>query len=260
MPSASDASEAKTGRCMECGGAVAADDDFCTHCGAQVGRPGDAVIAPLRGGMGHEPQVAASDAGRAPSWPWLAGLAAAVALAIAAGAAAAHYRAELQSTQTELAASEQQVAKLEAARSALGDELESSKQLSERRAAVLRRADSVLGGIDPILSSVDELKEVTSQIQSARDDFLAASGTLTVSLIDLADYLIGAGGDVNDDRLTVAIDDVNAQIDHAQVLARRLARSDKTYTAAASRFDLRASALSERIQALKKQLNALAGA
>jgi hypothetical protein len=56
------------------------------------------------------------------------------------------------------------------------------------------------------------------------------------------------------------VEDANAAIDAARGHAERLASVDAKYAAAAKRFDLRASRLSQRVEALRQELKKVAGA
>jgi hypothetical protein len=243
--------------CPRCGAQVARDDDYCTHCGERVDGGGATVLA--IGRAAREPQPVTRAGRRLERRSWLLGLALLGAVAIAALLGAAYYRSELDAAKTDLAASEQQVVRLDTARARLAAELSGSKRLSERRAAVLRRANGVLVGVDPLLSSVDELKANTSRIQSARDDFLEASGDAIVALIDLGNYLIETGPSADPAEVDALIDDANAAIDDARSYVSKLAAVDGKYAAAAKRFDLRASRLSRDVEALRQELKAVAG-
>lgn len=246
--------------CPRCGSQVAPVDDFCTHCGEPVERTEEAVVLPLWG-KGQQPEPAApSVAGRPRRWPWLVALALVAGIALTATLSAARYRSELDSAASELAASEREVDRLEAARAQLAAELSGSKRLSERRALVLRRANGVLVGVDPLLSSVDELKRNTGKIQAARDALLQSSGAAIDALVALGNYLLEQGGDAEATRMDAMIENANAAIDAARGHAERLASVDARYAAAAKRFDLNASLLSRRVEALRQELKKVAGA
>jgi hypothetical protein len=243
--------------CPHCGSRVAPADDYCTHCGERVERPAGAVVLPLWR-QGGQPEREAAPARRR-VWPWLVALALVAGLALAATLSAVHYRSELDATSAELSASEREVDRLEAARAALAAQLSGSKRLSERRALVLRRANGVLVGVDPLLSSVDELKRNTGRIQAARDALIESSGAAIDALVALGNYLLETGGAADAARMDALVVDANAAIDAARGHARRLAAVDATYAGAAKRFDLRASRLSRRVEALRQELKKVAG-
>jgi hypothetical protein len=246
--------------CRRCGGRLAYDDEYCTHCGARVEAPGDATVIGI--GATRQPLLPGAVAprerpARARSRLWAAAVALLGVAALAAALTAGYYRDQYRSTSSELAASEQQLAGLEATRDRLAGELSGSKRLSERRAALLRRANGVLVGVDPLLSSVDELKSRTSEIQSARDDFLESSGAAVDALVDLGNFLIEQGESAAPERVDALIADANEKLDRAASSAARLSRYDSAYTAAARRFDLRATRLSRDVEALRRELEAV---
>jgi hypothetical protein len=245
--------------CPHCGTAVAPADDFCTHCGQRAERMPEAVV-PLRHEHGwHEPATQET-AGRRRRVPWLVVLALVAATALASTVAAFHYNSELDSTRSELSATEHQVERLEASRAQLATLLSGSKRLSERRALVLRQATGVLVGVDPLLSSVDELKRNTGRIQEARDALIESSGTAIDALVTLGNYLLETGAAADAAQMDALIEDANEAIDAARGHAQRLASVDTAYAAAAKRFDLRASRLSRRVEALRAELEKVAGA
>jgi hypothetical protein len=247
--------------CQHCGAPLAPADDFCTHCGERTERTPD-VVVPVRHESGwQEPEHATPvTAGRQRRWPWLVLLGLVAATALAAAVAAVRYHSELDSARSELSATEQQVERLEASRAQLAALLSGSKRLSERRALVLRQATGVLVGVDPLLSSVDELKRNTGRIQKARDALIESSGTAIDALVTLGNYLLERGAAADAARMDALIEDANAAIDAARGHARRLASVDAAYAAAAKRFDLRASRLSGRVEALRAELEKVAGA
>ncbi len=69
-------------------------------------------------------------------------------------------------------------------------DLADSKALATRRAALLSQTERVLRAVDPLLSSVDELQGIASEIQTARTSYADASSVLKSDLIALANYLL----------------------------------------------------------------------
>lgn len=164
-------------------------------------------------------------------------------------------RQELADTQSELDASQKQVVALEATRSRLAGELAATKGLSAKRAGVLLRANNVLDGLDPLLTSVDALKKDTNDIQRGRSDFQTAADTLIQTTIELINYLVNTDSDAVDiDRVNGLIDRANNELDTVDLYGSQLSRSDETYAKDAASFDTRATSLSAAVAALKSQL------
>ncbi len=164
-------------------------------------------------------------------------------------------RQELADTRSELDASQQQVAALEATRSRLASDLAATQGVSAKRAGVLLRANSVLDGLDPLLASVDALKKDTNDIQRGRSDFQTAADTLIQTTIELINYLVNTdSASVDVDHVNGLIDQANNELDTVDLYGSQLARSDGKYAKDAASFDTRATSLSASVAALKTQL------
>jgi chromosome segregation ATPase len=164
-------------------------------------------------------------------------------------------RQELADTQSDLEASQEQVATLEETRARLVGELAATKGISQKRATVLLRANNVLGGLDPLLASVDALKKDTSDIQAGRSAFQTAANDLIQTTITLVNYLVDTDSAYADNGYTNdLIDQANGELDTVNSYGSQLSQSDATYSKDAASFDTRATSLSSSVAALKKQL------
>jgi hypothetical protein len=185
-----------------------------------------------------------------------------LALAIATflgGQKLADTRSELAGARTDLAASERTIADLEVARRHLLTEVAAERGISEKRGAVLLRANHVLDGLDPLLASVDALKKDTGDIQAGRIDFQNAADALIQTTIVLVNYLVNTdSSSVDVDYENGLVDQANSQLAAVQSYASQLSRSDTSYSGDASQFDARATTLSNAVSALKKQLRQVA--
>jgi hypothetical protein len=146
-----------------------------------------------------------------------------------------------------------QVDNLKASEVRLTGELASAQEIAAKRAAVLKRANKVLRGVEPLLSSVDELKSIAGQMSTERDNFASDTSTLVDDLVTLANYLLEPGENdyayVNN-----LIDEINSKLANVREGADSLNTFDGDYSAASSRFDGRATALTKSIRALERQL------
>lgn len=246
-------------RCGSCGHLAAPADDFCTRCGTDL----DDATNVLR--LGVTPPLS-SEAASVPSAPPPRGrrdvrAALVVALAVVSVACVAlavatiTSRQELSDTRSELDASQAQVAALEKSRALLAAELASSRDLSRRRAAVLLRANRVLKGLDPLLSSVDDVKQSAATVQSKGDAFVTATGDLIDTTVELVNYLVQTDPDAIDNaHVNDLIDKANGQLRTIDSYTSQLQAARSHYEKVAATFDTRASSFSSAVEALKRQL------
>ena len=202
-----------THACPACHVPASIGDTFCTACGTRL----PAIDAASRAGQSGEDTVVAGP-GTSPSTPEmdnnlgaapvattandppsslrsrrvLAAIATVAVLGIAASAALAIlWRSEaghatrlgtrLDATTAQLHATKAMLASTQA-------RLAATSSLSARRRLVLLRAQTVLAKVDPLLSDADGLKQITVQIQTARDAFAADSSQMTSDLITLENF------------------------------------------------------------------------
>jgi hypothetical protein len=249
--------------CPECLVVAAPSDAFCTACGAEL--PGlEIAPAPARAGISpsthfvqsppaggtstrHRRKALALGAG---GLGVAAGLTGVVLLALAwHNERVDKHRAEatLRGALVSLHSNE---SKLSAAKEVVGKQ----KALLNETAAVLRR-------VDPLLSNVDRLQQVTSDITAGRDTFSADANALVDSMITLGNDLIDAanisGVDVS--YLSGEIDTVNSQIDTVRYESTNLSNYDDSYRAASNAFGNNADAFTKSVRQLQGALRRLAG-
>lgn len=135
-------------------------------------------------------------------------------------------------------------------------DLADSKALATRRAALLSQTERVLRAVDPLLSSVDELQGIASEIQTARTSYADASSVLKSDLIALANYLLDLDDPAYADWSWVnsMISDINGEISTVNYYGGSLTDHDGRYGEATQRFDTRATSLNESVRALQKKL------
>lgn len=249
-------------RCGSCGHLAAPGDDFCTRCGTDLDDATNVlhlgVTPPPSSGAVPVPPLQEGAPARGRRWVRaalaiaLAGLTVAcVALAVATVTS----RQELSDTRSELDASQARVAALEKSRALLAAELAATRDLSRRRAAVLLRANRVLKGLDPLLSSVDDVKQSAATVQSKGDSFVSATGELIDTTVELVNYLVQTDPDAIDNaRVNELIDQANGQLETIDSYTSQLQRARSRYEKVAATFDTRASSFSAAVEALKRQL------
>lgn len=256
--------------CSKCLVVNSADDTFCTACGADlpVGQAKEGVVAstsdppvlsPLIHPVSSEPQ---SEVRRRPQLIVLGVVVAALALVAGVIVFAVLWRAEareanrlssdLSATRSELSSKQAELKETEGA-------LEEARSLSEKRRSVLVRARAVLASVDPILSSVDEIQTHTADIQSERDTLMGDTESLMTNLVTLANYAIQTDPLYMDQGyLNQLIDAANADLYRVRADGDTLGSSDAAYGAASERFSNRASAFTNAIRRLQRQLRQVA--
>jgi hypothetical protein len=87
-------------------------------------------------------------------------------------------------------------------------ELERATELSEARADVLAQTRETLGRVEPLLTSVDGIRQVAVGMQEQRDAFRASADSLTANLIDFANYLLSDPYALSDPRFLTSCAEV----------------------------------------------------
>lgn len=248
-------------RCGSCGHLAAPGDDFCTRCGTDLDDATNVlhlgVTPPPSSGAVPVPlQAPPPRRRRRGMWAALAVALAAVSVAcVALAVATITSRQELSDTRSELEASQARVVALEKSRALLAHELAATRDLSRRRAAVLLRANRVLEGLDPLLSSVDDVKQSAATVQSKGDSFVTATGDLIDTTIALVNYLVQTEPDAIDHtHVNELIDRANGQLRTIDSYTSQLQKARSRYEKVAATFDTRASSFSSAVEALKQQL------
>lgn len=275
-------------RCSACGAETDLRDAYCTECGADQ-RAG-VVSGPARGrdAVEREPEwqrseervlppplspalVAASSRSSRAKRSWQGPIASLLGLLLFASALTAFLwqrqawkdqRSGRQLAQSSLAATQLRLKSKEAANALLTHkltvaqtDLENAQELAKRRRGVLLRTNLVLRRVDPLLSSVDELQQLTSKIQSERDSFASSSGYLVDQLIDIGNYLLQTDPFYIDGfYVEEQIAAINSQLDAVRSASYSLSGYDDSYGGASDRFGLRANAYTEAVRRLQKQL------
>ena len=238
---------------------------FCTSCGAALaGVP----VQAKNGTNGAQPVLVSEEGapkasrfrGRLPKWPrrirpnrvWIL----VAALLISGGAGAFFWqdeRAKHHEAARNLDQANAEIGDLTSTNARLTAALADAQNLAARRAAVLRRANRVLQGVEPLLSSVDELKSIAGNMSAERDTFASDTESLVADLISLANYLLEPG--VNDySYVNSLIDQINWKLDTVRDGKASLTNYDGNYLVASNRFDTRATALTRSVRALERQL------
>lgn len=152
--------------------------------------------------------------------------------------------AQLRATQSKLAATQTNLA--------------ATSSLSARRRLVLIRAQTVLTKVDPLLSDADGLKQITTQIQAARDAFAADSAQMTTDLLALENYEANPQNYPAIDQSSLA-NQVNAELGLVRSDYTTLTSSDGSFSTASTTFGTHADAFTTAVRGLQKQLNGVAG-
>ncbi|OAI55620.1 hypothetical protein AYO48_03175 [Gaiella sp. SCGC AG-212-M14] len=117
----------------------------------------------------------------------------------------------------------------------------------------------MLRRVDPLLSNVDRLQHLTSDIQAGRDTFSGDANSLVENMITLGNDLIAAanisGVDVS--YLQSEIDTVNTEIDTVRYDSSSLSNYDDAYTAASTAFGNNADAFTKSVRQLQRALRNL---
>jgi hypothetical protein len=246
-------------RCGSCGNPVAAGDAYCTHCGASLHDATNLLHLGVKPPTAPGAAPVASASRQCRPWVLLVTLAAVSLVALGLVAALVVGRQQLDETRAERDAATAEVADLTAARDRLAGELAATRTLSKRRAAVLAEADEVLRGVDPLLASVDDVKQRAAVVEGGGDSFVGATNSLIETTIELVNYLVGTDPDQIDVQyVNDLVDAANAQLDRVSSLESALQASHESYGKAAARFDTRATAFSSAVERLKRQLEQVA--
>ena len=260
--------------CPACGAANISSDAYCTACGAAVpsGSPEEGTVEFGRPVARLAP-VAVLPSTHANARPRRSRLAIVLALAATAALGAAVVLAVLWHAQTQQATRLQHqldrtTAQLTATRSKLAatrselvtteSKLAATRRLSARRGAVLVKAEAVLKKVDPLLSDADGIKQITSEIQTARDTFAADSTQMTSDLIALENYEANPQDYPTIDEFAL-VDQVTAELDTVRSDYAALTSSDGDFSDASTSFGNHADAFTNAVRSLQTQLNAVAG-
>jgi hypothetical protein len=123
---------------------------------------------------------------------------------------------------------------------------------------VLLRAQTVLTNVDPLLSDADGIKLITTQIQSARDQFASDSAQMTSDLIDLENYEANPQNYPGVDQWAL-VSQVNGELETVRSDYASLTSTDSSFSGATTQFGQHADAFTTAVRALQGQLKKVAG-
>jgi hypothetical protein len=251
--------------CTSCLVSNTSDDAFCTACGAPLpqGTPEEQSVRASAAvpDRAMEAESAARKSRHVASWKL--GVSGVLLAAALTGVGVFATLWQLQSGKAhrlgrELAGARSELAATKATLSDTRVRLASTNGLSNRRRAVLLQAQDVLGKVDPLLSSVDN-------VQSKAGD-LAAQGTvlsndaeaIVSTAADLVNYLVqSSGGYVDSAWVGQEIDTANSEIATLRYDESVFSGDDGRYENASTSFVAKADSFSASIRALQKQLRAV---
>jgi transposase-like protein len=239
------------GSCPTCSAIVVEGEGFCTSCGAplDVASPGTiesrARVSPFRRMRSHSRRILMVAA----SSLLLLGLITALVLfAMAWHQQTAKRRAAeatLSATRSELAATQ--------------GRLRQSQVLLARQQAILKQTALVLRKVDPLLSGADQLQQLTTEIQGARDTFASDSAQMTTDLIYLENVMADPAGYAGVDSWSL-VNQVNAELATVRSDSSALAGYDGDYSDASSAFGNTATSLTTAVRRLQRELKQLSPA
>lgn len=269
--------------CPSCLVSNSATDAFCTACGApldattEIFAPdvvaGDAATE-IRDHWPAEPEdtivqpapavtaPAASAIGGRPSrpWPLIAALVVAVAgTAVFAvlwqtQASHAHKLSRMLGTTRISLSSTKATLRVTQAK------LLTASALSEKRRGALLQAKDVLAKVDPLLSSVDTLQNKAATVGDQGSTLSSDSETFIGTVADLVNYMIHTSAAYYDwGYINQQIDVANSELGTVRYDESLLSGDSYAYGTASGKFATKASAFTQSVRTLQKQLNKVAG-
>lgn len=136
--------------------------------------------------------------------------------------------------------------------------LAATTSLAARRRTVLLQAADVLKKVDPLLSDADNIKQITSQIQTARDTFASDSTQMTTDLIYLENFEANPQNYPGVDQSSL-VNQVNVELSTVRYDYAVLTTSDGTFSTATTTFGGHADAFTSAVRTLQKQLKSATG-
>lgn len=263
--------------CPECLAVNGVLDSFCTACGAELVVGNERVENDTEVGATTEelssetatqvipapvvvhPPVPASSFGSPikRSWKLRTALVASVVLGLAGTGTfawlwhsekAQRHRVAVQrdTAQASLTATRMKLARTLAS-------LQATTALAAQRRAVLLRAQTVLGKVDPLLSDADHIKQVASDIQSVRDTFAYDSGQMTADLLVLENFEANPQNYPAVDQYSL-VAQVNSELATVRADYDALTASDSSFSDASTTFGNHATAFTQAVRKLQAEL------
>jgi hypothetical protein len=134
--------------------------------------------------------------------------------------------------------------------------LRQSQALLARQQAILKQTALVLRKVDPLLSGADQLQQLTTEIQGARDTFASDSAQMTSDLIYLENVMADPVTYAGVDSWSLA-DQVNAELATVRSDFSTLAAYDSDYSDASRAFGNTATSLTTTVRQLQRELKQL---
>ena len=258
--------------CWRCSTYVEAGNAFCTRCGARLDEAPtheEVVIAepepdPEPVAVDRREPIAALSVSREDRsrrrWRWMV-VGGAVGLVVVATLLGVLWRGEAakhHSTVRALHVKQGEYTALAVAYKKLDAQLQTTKALSDRRASVLLQTEKVLRRVEPLLSTVDRLQNLTGDIQQQRNALTTSSGALVDDLITFGNYLIDTPADLIDvSYASSLIDGINSEINTTNSDLDSLSAYDSRYTDASTSFSQKATPFASAVRELQRQLKAV---
>lgn len=264
--------------CPACLVSSSADNTFCTTCGTQLTtseaaalpEPATEVIEPVPPQIEHTavipPQplpapVAAAPKGR--RWPLVVSLITLVlALAAAAGLAVLWQKEShrVHTLSRNLAATQASLHTTKATLKKTQASLASTQALSAKRRAVLLQAQDVLTKVDPLLSSVDNIQNKASAVVTQGSTLSGDSETFISTVSDLVNYMVDTNAAYYDySYISQQIDSANSELDTIRADEGIFSDNTTAERNASDAFGTKASAFTQSVRTLQKQLKQVAG-
>lgn len=258
--------------CPSCLVANASTDTFCTACGTPLteAAPAEEAATEIRDAWPAEPEHTAIQPPLpapppATAHPRRSRLLTAALVVCAAGFVAFAVLWQMQRSHAHtlarsLAATKVSLASTRASLHATQTKLQSASALSEKRRVVLLQAKDVLSKVDPLLSSVDTIQNKAGAVGDQGSTLSGDAETFIGTVADLVNYMLNTNAAYYDyGYINQAIDNANAELDTIRADEAGLSGDSSAYGTASNGFSNKASAFTQSVRTLQKQLNGVAG-
>ena len=257
--------------CSQCLVSNSAQDAFCTACGTALHTSSvqeATTEAPLMASSADASHVVPDTLAvpiSAPSprrrWPLIVVAVIAVGGLAASASFALLWRSEVNHgtrLEASLDANESSLRTAQAALASTRGRLAATTSLAARRRTVLLQAAVVLKKVDPLLSDADSIKQITSQIQTARDTFANDSAQMTSDLLYLENFEANPQNYPGVDQYALVYQ-VDGELATVRADYAALTSSDGSFSDATTTFGTHADAFTSAVRTLQKQLKSVTG-